>query len=57
MLLEAEVKQKMSLDIYGANTYEHIGHTIINFFNMETLVTSFLFSVSEQVSVLLFSHN
>lgn len=56
MLLEAEVKQKMS-DIHGANTYAHIGHTIIHFFNMETLLTSFLFSVSEQVSVLLFSHN
>lgn len=48
MLLE-DVKQKMSLDIYGANTYAHIGHTIINFFNMETLLTSFLFAVSEQV--------
>lgn len=37
MLLEAEVfictevKQKMSLDIYGVNTYAHTGQTIISF--------------------------
>lgn len=37
MLLEAEaficteVKQKMSLYIYGVNTFAHTGHTILNF--------------------------
>lgn len=47
MLLEAEVfictevKQKMSLDIYGVNTYAHTGHTVIDFFKMETLLTRF----------------
>lgn len=41
MLLEAEVKQKMSLGIYGANTYGHIGHTNISFLTWKPLLVSF----------------